>query len=306
MPAVVRRTQPGGGILRGQVRRRAVGRPELRPARATERPGQRAVRARLGLRQGPAGQPSRLCPGGVCARRGATGRFRPGPGRRHRLRAAGQRRLPGPPAHRPGHAVLRSRDGPADGAVPGRAPRGGGRPAAAGAFQSPPVRPGPGAAAAHAGRCRGAHLAGAGDDARQAGGVRRDAGAERLRQLRQPQPVPQLRADGRLPPRRGRAPLRRLVRTGEGRRQPLRRQPAGAAARRGRGRLAVAGVAVVSRSIRGEGGGEGGGQVRTRWPTIFVPSRGGISHNPREHAADDQSLRGVQVLPRVVARRLRQ
>ncbi|VVE64901.1 Zn-dependent hydrolase [Pandoraea captiosa] len=37
---------------------------------------------------------------------------------------------------------------------------------------------------------------------------------------------------------------------------------------------------------------------------IFVPSRGGISHNPREHTDDDQLVRGAEVLLDVVARRL--
>lgn len=37
---------------------------------------------------------------------------------------------------------------------------------------------------------------------------------------------------------------------------------------------------------------------------IFVPSRGGISHNPREHTDDDQLLNGAQVLLDVVQRRL--
>lgn len=38
---------------------------------------------------------------------------------------------------------------------------------------------------------------------------------------------------------------------------------------------------------------------------IFVPSRGGISHNPREHTDDDQLLQGAEVLLEVVRRRLR-
>ena len=37
---------------------------------------------------------------------------------------------------------------------------------------------------------------------------------------------------------------------------------------------------------------------------IFVPSRGGISHNPREHTDDDQLVRGAEVLLDVVAQRL--
>lgn len=37
---------------------------------------------------------------------------------------------------------------------------------------------------------------------------------------------------------------------------------------------------------------------------IFVPSRGGISHNPREHTDDAQLVMGAQVLLDVVARRL--
>lgn len=37
---------------------------------------------------------------------------------------------------------------------------------------------------------------------------------------------------------------------------------------------------------------------------IFVPSRGGISHNPREHTDDDQLLNGANVLLDVVMRRL--
>ncbi|PAU60584.1 Zn-dependent hydrolase [Pseudomonas sp. PIC25] len=37
---------------------------------------------------------------------------------------------------------------------------------------------------------------------------------------------------------------------------------------------------------------------------IFVPSRGGISHNPREHTDDEQLLNGVEVLLDVVLRRL--
>ena len=37
---------------------------------------------------------------------------------------------------------------------------------------------------------------------------------------------------------------------------------------------------------------------------IFVPSRGGISHNPREHTDDDQLIKGAQVLLDVVVRRL--
>lgn len=37
---------------------------------------------------------------------------------------------------------------------------------------------------------------------------------------------------------------------------------------------------------------------------IFVPSRGGISHNPREHTDDDQLVQGAQVLLDVVQRRL--
>ncbi|MDH4608450.1 Zn-dependent hydrolase [Pseudomonas sp. BN102] len=37
---------------------------------------------------------------------------------------------------------------------------------------------------------------------------------------------------------------------------------------------------------------------------IFVPSRGGISHNPREHTDDDQLLKGAEVLIDVVVGRL--
>ncbi|MCU7238474.1 MULTISPECIES: Zn-dependent hydrolase [Pseudomonas] len=37
---------------------------------------------------------------------------------------------------------------------------------------------------------------------------------------------------------------------------------------------------------------------------IFVPSRGGISHNPREHTDDDQLLNGARVLLDVVTQRL--
>jgi beta-ureidopropionase / N-carbamoyl-L-amino-acid hydrolase len=37
---------------------------------------------------------------------------------------------------------------------------------------------------------------------------------------------------------------------------------------------------------------------------IFVPSRGGVSHNPREHTDDDQLISGAQVLLDVVLRRL--
>ncbi|MFC5696034.1 Zn-dependent hydrolase [Pseudomonas sp. GCM10022186] len=37
---------------------------------------------------------------------------------------------------------------------------------------------------------------------------------------------------------------------------------------------------------------------------IFVPSRGGISHNPREHTGDDQLLKGAEVLLDVIVRRL--
>lgn len=37
---------------------------------------------------------------------------------------------------------------------------------------------------------------------------------------------------------------------------------------------------------------------------IFVPSRGGISHNPREHTDDDQLIQGALVLLDVVSRRL--
>ncbi|MHA6822351.1 Zn-dependent hydrolase [Ralstonia pseudosolanacearum] len=37
---------------------------------------------------------------------------------------------------------------------------------------------------------------------------------------------------------------------------------------------------------------------------IFVPSRGGISHNPREHTDDDQLVMGARVLLDVVLRRL--
>lgn len=37
---------------------------------------------------------------------------------------------------------------------------------------------------------------------------------------------------------------------------------------------------------------------------IFVPSRGGISHNPREHTDDDQLLKGAEVLLDMVLRRL--
>lgn len=37
---------------------------------------------------------------------------------------------------------------------------------------------------------------------------------------------------------------------------------------------------------------------------IFVPSRGGISHNPREHTDDTQLLDGARVLLDVVAQRL--
>lgn len=37
---------------------------------------------------------------------------------------------------------------------------------------------------------------------------------------------------------------------------------------------------------------------------IFVPSRGGVSHNPREHTDDDQLVNGAQVLLDVVLRRL--
>jgi N-carbamoyl-L-amino-acid hydrolase len=37
---------------------------------------------------------------------------------------------------------------------------------------------------------------------------------------------------------------------------------------------------------------------------IFVPSRAGISHNPREHTDDAQLVQGAQVLLDVVQRRL--
>ncbi|TWC30549.1 peptidase M20/M25/M40-like protein [Pseudomonas sp. SJZ079] len=37
---------------------------------------------------------------------------------------------------------------------------------------------------------------------------------------------------------------------------------------------------------------------------IFVPSRGGISHNPREHTDDEQLLKGAEALLDVVVRRL--
>lgn len=37
---------------------------------------------------------------------------------------------------------------------------------------------------------------------------------------------------------------------------------------------------------------------------IFVPSRGGISHNPREHTDDAQLLMGAEVLLDVVLTRL--
>ena len=37
---------------------------------------------------------------------------------------------------------------------------------------------------------------------------------------------------------------------------------------------------------------------------IFVPSRGGISHNPREHTDEQQLVQGAQVLLDVVQRRL--
>lgn len=37
---------------------------------------------------------------------------------------------------------------------------------------------------------------------------------------------------------------------------------------------------------------------------IFVPSQGGISHNPREHTDDAQLIQGAQVLLDVVSRRL--
>lgn len=37
---------------------------------------------------------------------------------------------------------------------------------------------------------------------------------------------------------------------------------------------------------------------------IFVPSRGGISHNPREHTDEEQLLKGAEVLLDVVVRRL--
>ncbi|TNB81992.1 Zn-dependent hydrolase [Pseudomonas sp. Fig-3] len=37
---------------------------------------------------------------------------------------------------------------------------------------------------------------------------------------------------------------------------------------------------------------------------IFVPSRGGISHNPREHTDDNQLIQGARVLLDVVSRRL--
>ncbi|MGX5727999.1 allantoate amidohydrolase [Metapseudomonas otitidis] len=37
---------------------------------------------------------------------------------------------------------------------------------------------------------------------------------------------------------------------------------------------------------------------------IFVPSRGGISHNPREHTDDDQLIQGANLLLEVVKRRL--
>ncbi|WEK28592.1 MAG: Zn-dependent hydrolase [Candidatus Pseudomonas phytovorans] len=39
---------------------------------------------------------------------------------------------------------------------------------------------------------------------------------------------------------------------------------------------------------------------------IFVPSQGGISHNPREHTDDEQLIQGAQVLLDVVSRRLAQ
>jgi N-carbamoyl-L-amino-acid hydrolase len=39
---------------------------------------------------------------------------------------------------------------------------------------------------------------------------------------------------------------------------------------------------------------------------IFVPSKGGISHNPREHTDDDQLVMGAEVLLDVVLNRLGQ
>ncbi|MNP54951.1 Allantoate amidohydrolase [compost metagenome] len=37
---------------------------------------------------------------------------------------------------------------------------------------------------------------------------------------------------------------------------------------------------------------------------IFVPSRGGISHNPREYTDDEQLIQGARVLLDVVSCRL--
>lgn len=37
---------------------------------------------------------------------------------------------------------------------------------------------------------------------------------------------------------------------------------------------------------------------------IFVPSRGRISHNPREHTDDDRLVDGAKILPDVVRRHL--
>jgi N-carbamoyl-L-amino-acid hydrolase len=37
---------------------------------------------------------------------------------------------------------------------------------------------------------------------------------------------------------------------------------------------------------------------------IFVPSRGGVSHDPREHTDDEQLIAGVQVLLDVVLSRV--
>jgi len=69
---------------------------------------------------------------------------------------------------------------------------------------------------------------------------------------------------------------------------------------------ASAGRLGLSHRRMSSGAGHDAQMIARLCPTamIFVPSRGGISHNPREHTDDAQLIEGAEVLLDVVARRL--
>ena len=224
---VVRRPQLRRRVLRGrsgQARRHELAqprlaRPQLRPARRARRPRLRAVREGLGLCGPRAGRPALPRAGtgrGERGTAGAAGAERAGAGRRHGAVAAGLGLLHGAAPGPGGHALLHSRRDAADGAHAGGAPRRADRHRPAAPLQPSPRRRRPAPAAARPRHRRRTDLVRALHAACQGGGRRRPAGPGRLGQPRPAQPLPQLRADGRLLRARRRAPLRRLDRARAG------------------------------------------------------------------------------------------